>query len=298
MLERAATVFALAITKSMAVQAVEAKYRGDFVRDVLIDRAGTPEHVVDHFASLGWDVDRPLVVVVAALDPWPTKPNMPQPRAPEGTAPDQRTSQERFANAWATVVGRHDRTAPVVGFAPRSWRSSAYQTGSSPRAVVDRLVHGVAGTAVADGASFGTGVSRTISDPSGIAAGYEQARRSVQVGRQLQGSSAVAHFDDLGAFRLLSLIEDADELRNFVDEVLRELAHETDPEAADMRLTLRVLLDTNFNVAETSRRLHFHYNTLRYRITKLERLVGPFMTDPDLQLDLSLALRVLQMRGL
>ena len=34
-LERAATVFALAVTKSLAVQAVEAKYRGDFLRDVL-----------------------------------------------------------------------------------------------------------------------------------------------------------------------------------------------------------------------------------------------------------------------
>ena len=125
-----------------------------------------------------------------------------------------------------------------------------------------------------------------------------EARRAVHVGRQLQGTSAVTHFDDLGAFRLLSLIEDANELRNFVNEVLRELAHESDPEAADMRTTLRVLLDTNFNVAETSRRLHFHYNTLRYRISKLERLVGPFTSDPDLQLDLSLALRVMQMRGL
>ena len=52
----------------MAVQAVEAKYRGDFVRDVLLNRAGSAEVVVDHFASLGWEVARPLVVVVAALD--------------------------------------------------------------------------------------------------------------------------------------------------------------------------------------------------------------------------------------
>ena len=119
----------------------------------------------------------------------------------------------------------------------------------------------------------------------------------MHVGRQLQGSSALAHFDDLGAFRLLSLIEDVNELRNFVTEVLGELADESDPEAADMRATLRVLLDTNLNVAETSRRLHFHYNTLRYRITKLEKTVGPFISDPDLQLDLSLALRVMHMRN-
>ena len=170
--------------------------------------------------------------------------------------------------------------------------------GRSTRDVVDSLVHAVSGDSGGGRRSFATGVSRVIDNPIAIADGYEQARRAVHVGRQLQGASSVAHFDDLGAFRLLSLIEDSQELSNFVKEVLGELADEEDTDAADMRSTLRVLLDTNFNVAETSRRLHFHYNTLRYRISKLEKTVGPFVTDPDLQLDLALALRVMQMRGL
>ncbi len=291
-LERAATVAALAVTKSLAVNAVEAKYRGDFVRDVLMDRAGPSAQVTTHFASLGWGVARPLVVVVAGLDPQDDD---------DSALDDFRTAQERFSNAWISVVTRYDKTTPVVGFAqevvvlvPADDTAKA----GGVRDVVDGLVRAVSGDGGGGRRSFSTGVSRVVSDPSAVAKGYEQARRAVQVGRQLHGTSAVAHFDDLGAFRLLSLIEDSSELRTFVSEVLGELADEDDPEAADMRATLRVLLDTNFNVAETSRRLHFHYNTLRYRITKLERIVGPFVSDPDLQLDLALALRVIQIRGL
>ncbi len=289
-LERAATVAALVVTKSLAVQAVEAKYRGDFVRDVLLNRSGgTQLEVVDHFASLGWDVARSLVVVVAALDPV---------SGDDPSRNDVRTAQERFATAWVNVVGRQDRAAPVVGFAQEVVALVAAPQDTSARDVVSAVVQAVSGDGGGGRRSFSTGVSRVVNEPGGIAAGYEQARRAVHVGRQLQGSSAVAHFDDLGAFRLLSLIEDVSELHNFVDEVLGDLADDRNPEAADMRATLRVLLDTNFNVAETSRRLHFHYNTLRYRIAKLEKLVGPFIADPDLQLDLSLALRVMQMRGL
>jgi purine catabolism regulator len=298
-LERAGAVAALAITKSLAVRAVEAKYRGDFVRDVLLRRAGPPEDVVTHFASLGWDIARPVVVIVASIDPVDSVDSV-DPVDPV----DARTAQERFVGAWANVVSRHDRTAPIVGFAQEvvviveAEPAASSSSGQVPRDVVDSLVRAVSGDSGGGRRSFATGVSRVIDDPSAIADGYEQARRAVHVGRQLQGASSVAHFDDLGAFRLLSLIDDAQELTNFVKEVLGELADEEDTEAADMRSTLRVLLDTNFNVAETSRRLHFHYNTLRYRISKLEKIVGPFATDPDLQLDLALALRVMQMRGL
>jgi purine catabolism regulator len=146
--------------------------------------------------------------------------------------------------------------------------------------------------------TFSTGVSRTVASPAALPEAYEQAAKAVRVGRQLHGAGARAHFDQLGVYRLLSLVSDPGELHAFVRETLGDLAADDEPELVDLRRTLQVLLETNLNVAETARRLHFHYNTLRYRIGKLERMLGPFTEDAHLRLNLTLALHVLRMRGI
>jgi purine catabolism regulator len=286
-LERAATVAAVALTKEIAITAVESKYRGDFLRDVLAGRAGSPDDVLGHARSLGWDLDRPTVVVVAALE---------TEHAPPTTLGYQGPLQlERFAAAWQTVVARRDPSVPVVGFAAEVVAVLPVPTASDAASVVDRVVAGVAGDGGGGRRPFATGVSRVVR-AADLPAAYEQARKALHVGRRLHGPRALTHFDALGVFRLLSLIEDDRELDSFVAETLGELAGTT-AEAADLRETLQVLLDTNLNVAQTARRLHFHYNTLRYRIGKLERVVGPFTSDSNLRLDLALALRVVAMRS-
>ncbi|MQA86183.1 MAG: PucR family transcriptional regulator [Streptosporangiales bacterium] len=288
-LERAATVAALVITKQQAVAAVESKYRADFLRDVLVGRAGGEERVTQHAASLGWDLGRPVVVVVAELDP--------ETAAHRRGEPDERAVQDRFMATWMSAVRNRDPRAAVAAFS----HEVVTVAGATASVDVARLVR-EATAAFTDHSglrrSFSVGVSRTAPSPSAMPGAYEQAVRAVRVGRQLHGPGAVAYFDQLGVYRLLSLVPDTAELHAFVRETLGELADEGDAEASDLRQTLQMLLETNLNVAETARRLHFHYNTLRYRIGKLERLLGPFTEDAHLRLNLTLALHVLRMRGI
>ena len=85
-------------------------------------------------------------------------------------------------------------------------------------------------------------------------------------------------------------------LDRFVGEVLGGLANDGSQEGADLRMTLAALLDTDLNIAETARQLRYHYNTVRYRVAKLERTLGAFTEDPELRLSLRLALKLVAMR--
>lgn len=284
-LERAATVAALVITQRLAVTAVESKYQSDLVRDLLDGRSIDSARLMTQSGSFGWNLERPLVVVVTELEP------------PVTTGAERQETVERLAVLWRAAIRSWDHAAAVVVFSDEVVTLLGADEDAQARTVVAAVAGRVGGELRRRGWKFSVGIGRISEGLAALPAGYAQARRSVQVGRQMHGPGGIAHFNDLGVFRLLSLVPEGEELRSYVGEVLGPLAWTEDAEAVDLRETLQVLLETNLNVAEASRRLHFHYNTLRYRIGKLERMLGRFSQDPDLRLNLMLALQVLRMRG-
>ena len=290
-LERAAAVAALLITREEAITAVETKYQGDFLRDLLLRRSGDDEYVAEHADTFGWDLRRAVVVVAAEIDP-PAPDEQPPPRE------QRRLWQARFSAAWRQVSRTIDAGIPCVDFSsevitllPVAENGEGEQLLGAD--VVQRAVTAVTGDKGGGRRPFSVGVSRVAGSLDDLPEAYAQARRALDVGRRVAGGGSTTFFDQLGLHRLIALVPDTAELRSFTRDVLGPLARPT-PEAADLRETLQVLLDTNFNVAEAARMQFFHYNTMRYRVSKLERLLGPLSSDPHLRLDVAVALRVLE----
>lgn len=281
-LENAATVAALAITKSDAVAAVESRYRAELLHDLLGGRIDGHAEAVTRAASLGWDIDRPVIVLVVSA------PDGLAEAGPPGAALD------RVAHTLDEAVRARDPGAATVAFSREVVVITTAPAGDDPRQAARAEAAAVLREAQqATAVELAVGVSRVAHGPLEVPTAYEQAQTAGRIG----GAGAhVTHFDDLGAFRLLSLISDHAELDRYVADVLGPLAA-ADPATRDLRATLATVLSTNLNIAESARRLHFHYNTLRYRVDKLEALLGPFTTDPDLRLNLELALQVLRLRG-
>ncbi|NIL74850.1 PucR family transcriptional regulator [Rhodococcus kyotonensis] len=286
LVERAAAVCALVVTRQQAVASVEERHRANFIHDLMVGRAGDTEHVVTHAKTFGWDFDRPLVVVSIEPDPVLDESTNSTHRLPV---------VDRQAMAFSGAIAHRDPGAAVTALTGET--VIVMGVGNDTMALVRDLVSVVRGEGGGGRRPFSVGVSRTAETTDGVPALYSQARTALTVGRRISGQWSLTNFDDLGVYRLLSLVEDEDELENFARETLRELTDDT-AEAQDMRNTLEVLLATNINIAETARKLHFHYNTLRYRVVKLEKMLGSFTAQPELRLDLSLALKIIAMRGI
>jgi PucR family transcriptional regulator, purine catabolism regulatory protein len=286
-LENAATVAALALTQQMELEAVESKYQTDLMHDLLRE-VGDVDDVRRRAAGFGWDLDRRSLLLVLRVDEPP----------PVQVVPDQLTRRPPLSTDLRRPVLDRDPHAAVVRFSHEVVVLTAAFDGVDGRDQARAFAAALAEQAAASfGGTVSAGVSRPVDGPEAVAAAYDQASRAVTIGRRITGDGAVAHFDDLGAYRLLSLIEDRRELVEFVEEVLGELTASTEA-ARDLRRTLTVLLETGGNVAEAARRLYVHYNTLRYRIDKLESIVGPFTVDARVRLDVQLALLALELRDL
>lgn len=278
MVQQSAMVAALEITKRLAVGSAERYFESNAIHDLLTGSDRYVDDVAARAASFGWNLDRPLLVLVARPDRALANPERAE------------MSHQHDIGAWVTTVRRADRHA-VAGGLGRDF-VAVCGADDEPERMGRTLADCIRATTRRD---FSMGVSDIVVRLHDLPAGYRHARTALDIAQKTRGPCTVMPYGTLGLYRLFSAVSDPAELRAFVDETLGGVLARPDDERADLLRSLDVLLTHRLNVAESARVLHFHYNTLRYRIRKLSRLVGPFTEDSRLRLRLAVALEVLRM---
>ena len=277
--EQAALVAALEITRDLAVLAVEQQFASNALHDLVTGTAADLDHALARAVRFGWDLQRPLAVLVARQS---------GAERSDEPADQQEASGLRAVELWTLAIRDKDRSAAVAGFATEL----VAVVGAAEAEAIASKVH--ADMTASTGRPYSVGVSQAAAGPLDIPRLYEEARVALQVGQRLSGSGAVTNFAGLGLYRLLSNVSQA-ELRTFVQDTLGPVLELPEPARSDLLKSLAVLSSTRFNVAESARILHYHYNTMRYRVTKLERMLGAFADDAAAALRIGVALQILRM---
>ena len=117
---------------------------------------------------------------------------------------------------------------------------------------------------------------------------HREAREALRVA-QIAGSPAptLTRFAQVELAALCSV--DPEVCCDFVETELGQLAADTPP-AQRLRETLRAFYDADSNFRATAARLGLHHNTIRYRLTQAEELLGRSIAERRLHLELALHL--------
>ena len=230
----------------------------------------------EHFArSTGYRLDQDHVAAVVWTDS-------------EGRGADRIEALRPLAAGLAAALGASSR--PLFTPVDRSTAWVWCALGDAARRTVDvpHLLH-----TVRPEPALRIALGSVEAQVSGFRRSLEQATAVRMVAAAGTRQQQVMAYDEDGVATVATLARDMPATRRWVSEVLGPLAN--DGEAAERtRETVRVFLRTR-SYTETSEELVLHRNTVKYRITKLEKERGRPLSDG--RLDLELALHVCHVLG-
>lgn len=124
--------------------------------------------------------------------------------------------------------------------------------------------------------------------PIAAAGAYKQAEQALSVARR-RGRALVEH-EELAAGSVLPLLAD-DAVRAFADGMLRALYEHDATGRGDLVASLRAWLSRHGQWDAAAADLGVHRHTLRYRMRRVEEILGRSLDDPDVRMELWLALK-------
>lgn len=290
-LERAATIAALEFTKRKAIYEIEKNYYSDFLEILLSCDFENVGEIVNRGRVFNIDLEKATAVILINdgtsedIDELKIYMDINGSRSKESLLKEISSflNNRQEKNLIAGIKGNN-----IVVVAAVDEDDLPASLKETVNALLDHL-H----SSLHSDRQVNVGVGKAYRDLRKINRSYEEAREALKIA-QLSEKSNVVFFDNLGFYKILSE-KNRDELERFVEELLHPLFEYDRNKKGDLLKTLETYFETNRNLKLTSTRLFTHYNTVLYRIKKIEELIGVSLTSPEDTLNLEIAINILKL---
>ncbi|MEV6330881.1 PucR family transcriptional regulator [Streptomyces sp. NPDC051909] len=270
----AIALLTLTTERSRSLQAAEQRLGAAVLRMLL---AGQPDHARAVAGDLyGGLLDAPFRLLIA--EPAGAEAKGAQ-EAKEGESP-----LAVLAETLETAAARAGESALTVPEGPEGGERLVVLAGDGGAVVT--ACEGYA-SREAEEAGLVVGLSAPTG-PIAAAAAYKQAEQSLSVARR-RGRALVEH-EELAAGSVLPLLAD-DAVRAFADGLLRALYEHDATGRGDLVASLRAWLSRHGQWDAAAADLGVHRHTLRYRMRRVEEILGRSLDDADVRMELWLALK-------
>ncbi len=135
------------------------------------------------------------------------------------------------------------------------------------------------------------GIGRNYKDSGELWKSYREAKRAIR-SIAMDEERNVMHYSDLGIYKLLTYEELKPEINEFYKEILRPLVEYDKEKNTELVLTLKSYFLYGGNSMRISKEMFTHYNTIVYRIQRIQEITNADLEDHNDRLNLEIALKI------
>jgi purine catabolism regulator len=289
-IEQAVTVIALEIMKLRAVTEVERRFKSFFIEEIIQGKLKSRAEIVSRGKAYGWDLSSEFLPILIEIEDYLDFVIMRNPQY------DPIKIQKRFWNTVSKSIMFHTKGGIAVDIGARILillKTDLKDRERKSKDLAGKIVSKIQEEMSSEKPLVITaGIGRIVSDILSLNEGYTYAEQALEIGHTVYGSGSITQYDDLGIYRMMDMKTGSDESSRFSKELLGELESSDELYRSDLLQTLKTLFECNFNLKKTADRLSVHYNTIRYRVTKIEQLARVDLDSEEDRFNLQLAFKV------
>lgn len=283
----AVALLTLATERSRALQDAEARLASAVLKMLLV---GEPDHARSVAGRLyGGLLEAPFRVLVAEPVAGDDGAARTGPGVLDGLADALESAAARTGEAVLVVPETGRLTALVADDGAAADACARFAADAEDRPDAPSAPRG--GAPRGEAPYGGEGLAAGLSAPTGPAAAptaHCQAEQALSVARRR--SRALIEHEDVAAGSVLPLLAD-DAVRAFADGLLRALRQHDATGRGDLVASLRAWLSRHGQWDAAAADLGVHRHTLRYRMRRVEEILGRSLDDADVRMELWLALK-------
>jgi len=283
--EQAAIVCALQLTKEREVWEVHTRLNTDLLWDLLEGNVRSDAEAMMRAHALGKTLPTNARVLLLEVDH-------------AGDRPLDVALMDRGRTQLARTVERAARDHGCR-CAVAAWRGSHIGlliSGTPDAATTRRLAQAIqrAIDRTCPGLHVKIGVSACAAWSPDLSAMRSQADSALSAIAAIDDAHRVALFDDLGVLRFLLAPGDRGELLEFARNVLGPVIDYDDEHSIDLVHTLDAYLAADCNLKRTAESMFMHAKTVRYRLDRVQELAGIDLASQSTRFEVQLALSILR----
>lgn len=149
-----------------------------------------------------------------------------------------------------------------------------------------------------DGISFRVGVGRTCKNLLNISRTYHEAKEALRLLKKSKSSMKVSRYDDFVVHHFLEENISAHAMKKFFEDALGPIYEYDQKYHSELLPTMEAWFSHHMNVAETSRALFTHRNTILYRMDRISSILQTDLKNADELLKFQLALKIYRLLDL